>query len=372
MPTIKIVKTKIRRGSNAQRKQVVFDQAEPVYTTDTKRLYMGTGTTAGGLPVGNVVHPPLTNYYNLSEVIAERGDLVYVNNIFYQLTGYDSSSISDWGNVGTKVDPLVLSYNSSNQMTIATGSLSAKYLNPNTVQYGLSVISGILQVDYITKSFELSGNKFSMKAAGLDEREISSSSLGKGLSGGSGTKFYINADTNYFYFKGNTLSLSGSSPFSIPFSAMNPSWFGDGLYIKDEGSSLSSINVQVDYTTIMFNASGALSLNTGYVVPGTRSWAKVVVDAYGRVVTNASTITSVLTGKSTTNSGNSLSSIFNGRPSHTLAGAPVGVELTTFTATDTSGATVTLSSAGWLTFESGLSAQDGSIIGRFAIPIFAY
>jgi hypothetical protein len=43
---------KLRRGTNASRFSVVFEQGEIVYTTDTKKVYIGDGVTAGGFLVG--------------------------------------------------------------------------------------------------------------------------------------------------------------------------------------------------------------------------------------------------------------------------------------------------------------------------------
>jgi hypothetical protein len=42
---------RIRRGTDAQRSILVFDQGEIVYTTDTKKIYVGDGVTAGGVNV---------------------------------------------------------------------------------------------------------------------------------------------------------------------------------------------------------------------------------------------------------------------------------------------------------------------------------
>ena len=39
---------RIRRGTNAQRASITFDLGEIAYTTDTKKLYIGDGTTVGG------------------------------------------------------------------------------------------------------------------------------------------------------------------------------------------------------------------------------------------------------------------------------------------------------------------------------------
>lgn len=42
-------KIQVRRGTDAQRQGVVFDQGELVWTIDTKKLYVGDGETAGGI-----------------------------------------------------------------------------------------------------------------------------------------------------------------------------------------------------------------------------------------------------------------------------------------------------------------------------------
>lgn len=44
----------VRRGTNAQRTAVTPVAGEPVFTTDTKQLYVGDGTTVGGVSVGGV------------------------------------------------------------------------------------------------------------------------------------------------------------------------------------------------------------------------------------------------------------------------------------------------------------------------------
>jgi len=47
-------KIQFRRGTDAQRQAVTFDSGEPVLTTDTKKLWMGDGSTIGGIYVGGV------------------------------------------------------------------------------------------------------------------------------------------------------------------------------------------------------------------------------------------------------------------------------------------------------------------------------
>ena len=45
-------KIQIRRGLEAQRSLITPDAGEPLFTTDNKQLFIGDGTTAGGLFVG--------------------------------------------------------------------------------------------------------------------------------------------------------------------------------------------------------------------------------------------------------------------------------------------------------------------------------
>ena len=81
MPNIIISKIKTRRGPDSQRRQVIFDQGELVSTTDTNRLFIGTGNTLGGFVVGSKYHNPITSISSLSTINAEKGDRIDVNTI---------------------------------------------------------------------------------------------------------------------------------------------------------------------------------------------------------------------------------------------------------------------------------------------------
>jgi hypothetical protein len=43
---------RLRRGTDSTRTSITPVQGEPIYTTDTKKLYIGDGTTAGGIEIG--------------------------------------------------------------------------------------------------------------------------------------------------------------------------------------------------------------------------------------------------------------------------------------------------------------------------------
>ena len=44
----------IRRGLDIERQSVVFAEGEPLYTTDTKKMYVGDGITVGGNLVSGI------------------------------------------------------------------------------------------------------------------------------------------------------------------------------------------------------------------------------------------------------------------------------------------------------------------------------
>jgi len=414
MPNVKISKIKLRRGSDDQRKFQIFDQGEPIYTVDTKRLFIGTGTLSGGSVVGSKIHPITTNYYSISNINAEVGDICNVNNKFYQLTASDYTNVGSWADVSLRYNSLFFNYDSQNRLDLNTDSISAKYIKSSTVYNGIKIENGVLQSDYNTKSFEISAFQLSLKANGIDEREINSTTLGNGLTGGSGSKISLNVDPYYFYFSNNTLSLSNLPTFTMTFEDLSASWFGDGLNYSTglqkiyatltdtHGTSISktvsggiSINpsifgsglsynlsttrlsttlVDVDNVSLVRNLTGGISIKND-AVSGTNQLAKITVDQFGRVTNQVSSIYGALTGNSALSSlnvSNSLSSIFNGTPSQTLSGGIPGLQIARFTATDINGYTVTLSSAGFITFEGPTTTRNGSSVGRFAIPIFAY
>ena len=49
---------RVRRGTNAERLTVTPQEGEPVYTTDTKKFYVGDGTTVGGVEVTDAENLP--------------------------------------------------------------------------------------------------------------------------------------------------------------------------------------------------------------------------------------------------------------------------------------------------------------------------
>ena len=361
MADIYISKIKVRRGTNAEINSTRFDQGELVHATDSKRLFIGNGVLSGGNPVSSKVHPPLINYSSLSTTLAEVGDLVSVNSIWYQLTASPYSSASNWGDMRTKFSSEFVYTNST--VNMAVSGLSASKINPNTVTNGVNIIDGKIQLNYRTNFFEISSNQLSIKTGGITNREILSSSFSNGLSGGNGNVISLTVDPNNFFFdsgilKANYSSISaiGSNTQShLPVSAFN---------------ALSGLNAKLGDTAsfdqVIYQLQSTPPTNLG-------NWESI--SSGGNDNAEYLSIYDALTGNSTLNSTNSLSSIFNGNPTQTINGGVPGVNITRFQALSSNGlssVSITLSSAGFITFDENYTTETGKTIGRFAIPIFAY
>lgn len=398
---IYISKLKARRGTNEQRLHTRFDQGEFVHTTDTKRLYVGNGVLSGGNPISTKVHPPLTNYYSLSNTIAEIGDLVSVNSIWYQLTATPYSTITNWGDMRTKFST-EFEYDSNSTINITLSGLSASKINPNTVTNGVQISNNKLQLAYNSNFFEISAYKLSIKNGGLTQRELLSTSFGSGISGGNGNLITLTVNPSSFYFDTagrlnvNMDSLSSIaadkntilSPITNTYDSLSDlvdanlndlvSWNGKFYQLTaTPPTALSAwgyVGTKLS-TNFEYSSANELTLETLGSALTSVEFPKINVDQYGRVTNTESSVYDALTGNSSLNSTNSLSSIFNGTPSHSLSGGIPGLTITKFEAVSSNGVTsqtITLSSAGFLTFEGGFQTRTGKDVGRFAIPIFTY
>lgn len=63
---------RIRRGLEASRTSITPQQGEPLYTTDTKKFYVGDGSTAGGVIIGEAANQAILN--NITS--AGSGDII--------------------------------------------------------------------------------------------------------------------------------------------------------------------------------------------------------------------------------------------------------------------------------------------------------
>lgn len=88
----------LRRGTNAQRLGLTPLQGELLYTTDTKTLYVGDGTTAGGTSVGG--GGGATDLNDLTDVVITGGTLASGQVLKYNGTNWVNGTDSTGGGGG--------------------------------------------------------------------------------------------------------------------------------------------------------------------------------------------------------------------------------------------------------------------------------
>lgn len=223
MPNIRIIKLKVRRGSEAERKIVVLEQGELGYTVDTKRLFVGNGFTSGGETVASKIHEvrSTSDSRNLIST-AYQNDLVYENNFLYQLTGTDYSKLSAWSFVGTQVDNDSIEYDGNRKVSIKDSGITAAMMQSSAI------------------TVEKLNSNVVFASGGLTLNSVS------GLS--------ANMDPNVFEIVNNVIRIRPDTGVS----SINSSALSKGLV----GGSGSSLSASVDFDSITFNSSGQLTIGT--------------------------------------------------------------------------------------------------------------
>jgi hypothetical protein len=74
-------KIQIRRGVEAQRALITPDAGEPLFTTDNKELFIGDGSTVGGLLVGGGSSVGYVQKIRGTQAIASAADTVTVTGL---------------------------------------------------------------------------------------------------------------------------------------------------------------------------------------------------------------------------------------------------------------------------------------------------
>jgi hypothetical protein len=132
-----LLKWIFRQGSDTNRKNIVLDTGEPGFTTDTNRLWVGDGSTNGGILVGNLFKGSNSNITTLSP--CEHGDLAYNTSTkkLFRLIDNDGSNISDWEEIGGVYTPLnnTIDISNNNEISVNVNALSGFTINPLYARY---------------------------------------------------------------------------------------------------------------------------------------------------------------------------------------------------------------------------------------------
>jgi len=347
MPDVTIIKLKIRRGTNAQRKNIILEQGELGYTIDTKRVYIGDGVLSGGRPVGSVNHLPVQNGGRVN-VNAEPGDIVFDSSIIYQLTGADATVLNNWIPITSLISNIA--DNSIGGTKFAPSAAFSQGGLVATQQDGLSA-----NVDNST--IIITDN--TLRVGSINENNISSSTFGNGIIGGNSQKVSVDADPSSFGFTSGVLSLTSLPPSIVNFDSIDSDIVGGGLVYNTVEEQVEGIIHSVDTNNLFIDSNKVLKF-TEVTTGGESVFESLVFNQFGQITQTEPLIQDALSGNETSNP------YFNGFINQTELTNQTVYNVEEFTV-DEFGDDITLSkqltSAGFITVNMGLDAP-------VAIPIF--
>ena len=143
-----LIKLLVRRGTDADRKNIVLEGGELGYTTDTDRLFVGDGTTLGGVLVGNKYKGENADVTNLAPCLT--GDYAFETdtNTLKVVKQGNGANTTDWLTVANLLSAGNTTINISNGNLVTVGTLSA----------------GNFDKDSLGNSLEISSNRISLSS----------------------------------------------------------------------------------------------------------------------------------------------------------------------------------------------------------------
>ena len=349
MPDIKIIKLKIRRGTDVQRRSVVLEQGELGYTIDYKRVFVGDGSTTGGIAVGSRAHQP-TEAALAALTSAVTGDIVLRGSLLYQLTGFSNTAASDWVYLGNQADESTISFNGS-KLTIKNNGITGDKFN-NAAAY---LSGGILVHPTLGLSANVDDSTIKVTATGnlsvnqIDQRHIKTSTFGEGIQRGDGDIFELAVDYDQFRFNSsNLLVLSGIPSYTLSSIA------GAGLEVVS--NKLSPKIKGINDSSFQLNAGNqTLELKPILQSSGTAKFSNIVYNTFGQITNTTPTIVLGVSSGTT--------AAYNGHIDQTIF---TNQTLVTTVSTNPSGSTTSgiLTSAGFILIDTQM--------GKLALPVFKH
>jgi hypothetical protein len=264
MADVTIVKLKVRRGTLEQLRSIVLDQGELGYTLDTRRLYVGDGSTVGARAVSNLTYGPFTLDSSLNFNGVELGDTGYANNKFYTLTGTNTNdTLSGWAYIGN-VPGLTTDFGANNTFVVRKSSVNTSEFASAVYGDGIKKVGDSLAVDTSTVYFGLSNGKIILKNNSITPNVIATTALSAGLSGGNGHPIRVNADPAQFEFDVNQrLYLANLGTHTTKYSSFDPYSIGDGLVLNPDTLKLEAYLKEVD-SSLTRSSSGVVGIANGF------------------------------------------------------------------------------------------------------------
>ncbi|NDA63751.1 MAG: hypothetical protein EBX50_17230 [Chitinophagia bacterium] len=180
-----ITRIVFRRGLYNEKANLILLQGEPAWTIDSKRLFIGDGTTFGGVPAGMrnlgvATFGSTSTNLNATQIgyRGQPGDIIFdtVSNCIWSLTGSDPGLVASYSKYAA-------SFAADNTTTVENGGifsvkqsgLNGTYFSSSTIGRGLERITSNTVLRIADPSSELTfvGNSLSITDAGVSNSKLS-------------------------------------------------------------------------------------------------------------------------------------------------------------------------------------------------------
>ena len=192
MATVSVIKLKIRRGTDYERRQITLDVGEVGYTTDasSRRIFVGDGSTRGGNPAGikfisgDIQNPDPTL------TTAQVGDIVFnrTDNRLYVLSGINLQNFPNYAVesayqfIGPYVDNFTIEYRNDGFLQIKDGAIGSAQINNNAFDYSKGFtrngLTGPIQINYDDNTIKVVSGVLTVNQAAINFGSINTNGQG--------------------------------------------------------------------------------------------------------------------------------------------------------------------------------------------------
>jgi hypothetical protein len=198
---------RLRRGTDSTRTSITPVQGEPIYTTDTKKLFIGDGTTAGGVEIGG------TSVSNASDNRIITSDGTSTGLSAETNLSFDGSRLTVTGSVIANSLTGSLQGTATSASYVFNAVSSSFATNSNTASYVLNAVSSSFATNSNTASYVLNAVSSSFATTASYILGGSSFTINSPVNGrvllSDGTTNAATASTNISWDSGNeTLTIT--------------------------------------------------------------------------------------------------------------------------------------------------------------------
>ena len=256
-----------RQGTNTDRVNVKLKSGELGYTTDTKRLYVGDGSTQGGILIGNKFKGSAVDITTLG--VGSIGDIAYDsdNNKLYVITSGNGTIFSNWQEIGGVYTAGDGSIRVTNTNKIFVQSLSAGTVSRDLLGKSITLnntnritLSSTIAVDKIEtavlnshlelpKFLNINNVDYNFPVGGLGNNKYLKTDAAGNLAWGD-----LGSNVNYFTFNSGGILPVGTVISTLTSSSLNTDW------VMCNGQSLPGVDYP-DLSAVIGTTYGGNNIN---------------------------------------------------------------------------------------------------------------